>query len=202
MGMLSRLVSVFRSRKLDRDLQDEMRAHLEMRTQDNLDAGMSADEARLDATRRFGNEALIRERTRTTRTAVWLESVAQDVRYGLRTLGKSPAFTLVAVLSLALGIGINTAVFSLIDTLLFREVRVVDAARLVSLYRVSLKAPRRAGSPLRQSGNCARATMFLREQPRGQFPTSAPASMVSRRKWCPMVSIPTTTMHYSACGRG
>lgn len=148
MSVLTRFASVFRSRKLDRDLEDELRSHLDMRTQDNLEAGMSEEEARLDAQRRFGDQVLIRERTRSAHIAVWLESVLQDLRYGLRTLHKSPAFTLVAALSLALGIGINTAVFSLIDTLLFREVRLVDPARLVSLYRFSAKGVTQGWFPI------------------------------------------------------
>ncbi len=147
MSLLSRLASVFRSRKLDQDLEDELRSHLEMRAEDNIDAGMSEDEARREAARRFGNPTLIHEHARQTHTVIWLETVFQDVRYALRTLRKSPAFTLVVVFSLALGIGINTAVFSLIDALLFREVRLVDRERLVSLYRVSREGATRGWFP-------------------------------------------------------
>lgn len=142
MSLLSRLASVFRSKKLDQDLEDELRSHLDMRMEDNIEAGMSEAEARTEAARRFGNPTLLHEQARRTHLLVWLETVLQDIRYGLRTLRKSPAFTLVAVLSLALGIGINTAVFTLIDTLLFREASLVDPTNLVSFYRVS-----RAGGP-------------------------------------------------------
>jgi predicted permease len=139
MSLLSRLSAVFRSRKLDQDLEEELRSHLEMRAEDNIEAGMNEDEAQKEATRRFGNPTLVREHARQTHMVVWLETVFQDIRYALRTLRKSPAFTMVAALSLALGIGLNTAVFSLIDTLLFRRVKLVDTDRLVSLYRVSAK---------------------------------------------------------------
>jgi predicted permease len=139
MSLLSRLTSVFRSRKLDQDLEDELRSHLEMRAEDNIEAGMSEGEARQEAARKFGNPTLVHEYARQTHLATWLETMLQDIRYAMRTLRKSPAFTLVAVSSLALGIGLNTAVFSLIDTLLFRRVKLVDTERLVSLYRVSAK---------------------------------------------------------------
>jgi predicted permease len=133
MSVFSRLASVFRSRKLDRDLQDEMRAHLEMRTQDNLDAGMSADESRLDAIRRFGNEALIKEQTRSARMAVWLETVLQDLGFGFRILRRSPAFATVAVLTTALSIGATTTVFALVNSILLRPLPYHRAGRLASL---------------------------------------------------------------------
>jgi putative ABC transport system permease protein len=147
MSLFSRLGSVFRNKELDQDLEDELRAHLEMRAQDEIEAGMSEEEARLKAARRFGNPTLVREHTRRAHLVVWLETVLQDLRHGQRTLRKSPAFTMVAVSSLALGIGLNTAVFSLVDTLLFRRVQRVDTARLVSLYRVSTKGEMRGWFP-------------------------------------------------------
>lgn len=147
MSLFSRLVTVFRNRKLDRDLEDELLSHLEMRAEDNIASGMSEEEARLEAARKFGNPTLVREHSRAAHVAVWLETVLQDIRYALRTLGKSPAFTLVAVLSLALGIGLNTAIFSLMNTLLFRRVQLVDTSRLVSLYRVSAKGEMRGWFP-------------------------------------------------------
>jgi predicted permease len=147
MSLFSRLGSVFRNKELDQDLEDELRAHLEMRAQDEIEAGMSEEEARFKAARRFGNPTLVRERTRRAHLVVWLETMLQDLRHGQRTLRKSPAFTMVAVSSLALGIGLNTAVFSLVDTLLFRRVQLVDTARLVSLYRVSTKGEMRGWFP-------------------------------------------------------
>ena len=147
MSFFGRFVRLFASRRLDRDLDDELRSHIEMRTAENISAGMSAEEAHLDALRRFGNTTLIHEQARSARLPVLLETVVQDVRYGLRTLRKSPAFAIVAIMSLALGIGINAAVFSLINTLLFREVNLTDPASVVSLYRLSQQGALRANFP-------------------------------------------------------
>jgi predicted permease len=148
MSVFRRLISVFRTRQLDQDLQDELRSHIEMRAEDNVESGMAADQARLDALRRFGNELALREQTRSTHMLVWLETVLQDIRYALRILRKAPAFTMVAALSVALGVGINTAVFSLIDAMLFRQVKLADPTRLVSLYRVAATGETRSTFPM------------------------------------------------------
>src|SRR5437588_3179143 len=98
MSLLSRFTSLFRSRQLDRDLDAELRAHLEMRTEHNRAAGMPPEAARRDALLRFGNRALMKEDARRFDIVNWLESLMQDARFGLRMLRKSPAFTVVAIL--------------------------------------------------------------------------------------------------------
>jgi predicted permease len=114
---------------LDQDIRD----HLERETRDNIDRGMSPEEARYAAVRKFGNVALVKEATREVWMLVWLEQLLQDVRFGFRVLAKSPGFTAVCILTLALGVGANTAIFSVIDAALLRKLPVSDPQNLLLL---------------------------------------------------------------------
>ena len=128
-----RLTALFRRRRLDRDLDDEVAFHLAMREQ-RLRAGGDLD-ARLAARRAFGNVVTITEETRMAWTFRWLEHLAQDARYATRSLRKSPALAAVVVLSLALGIGANTAIFSLIDAVMLRMLPVEKPQELMEITR-------------------------------------------------------------------
>jgi putative ABC transport system permease protein len=133
MSWLSRLANVFRSGRLDRDLNDELQFHIDARTQDLIATGMAPAEARREAQRHFGNRLLLRESSRDTKLLPWLESIFQDVRFDLRMLLKNRVVTAAAILSLSLAIGASTAAFSLIDALLLRMLPVRDPQQLVAL---------------------------------------------------------------------
>src|SRR5580692_10655173 len=131
MSWLSRLTNVFQSSRLDRDLEAELEFHIEARTDELIAKGLPPEEAAREARRHFGNRLLLRESSREVKLISWLESVFQDVRFGLRMLLKNRALTAAAVLSLSLAIGACTAAYSLIDALLLRPLPVRDPGKLV-----------------------------------------------------------------------
>jgi predicted permease len=129
-----RLLALVRTNRLDRELDDEVQAHLELAERDGIARGLTPSEARLEARRHFGGIPQMKESHRDDRSARWLENLFRDLRYGVAALGRDPGFTLVAVSVLALGIGANTAMFSLVDGILLKPLPFPDPDRIVRLW--------------------------------------------------------------------
>lgn len=146
--MISRIVAVFRNRRLDADLDEELRSHIEMRTERNIASGVPADEARRQAIAQFGNRASLKEDTRSQHVSQRLESIVQDIRYAGRVLGKNRGFTAIAVLVLALGIGLNATIFSVFAHVLLTPLQFDRPEELyvVTSHAASLGDARRMAS--------------------------------------------------------
>lgn len=133
MKFIRQVRSLFWKNKLDAEMAEEMRHHVELQTELNVKAGMNPDEARYAALRQFGNVASIHEQAREGRGWVWLEQLSQDFRYALRGLGRKPGFAFVAIATLALGLGINTALFSVFNAVALRSLPLARPEELVDV---------------------------------------------------------------------
>src|SRR6266567_3266729 len=132
----ARFAAPFRKRKLERELNDEVRAHIEMLIDENMRRGISREEARFAALREFGGVEQMKETYRDQRGLLMIETLWQDLRYGLRMLAKNPGFAAVVIMTIALGVGINVGIFSVLNGAAFRLLPIRRAEQMVSVAQI------------------------------------------------------------------
>ena len=151
-----RLRSLFKRDRVEQELSDELRFHLEGLVEEKVANGMAPEDARYAALRELGGEDQIKEECRDMRRINYIDNFFQDVRYGLRQLSRNPGFTAVAALTLALGIGANTLIFSVVNAAILHPLPFRDANRLVTIWATSSNHsafPDPEHSPIRTTRN-------------------------------------------------
>jgi putative ABC transport system permease protein len=141
MSLFRRISNLFSRGKLEREVQDELRSHLDMRTAENIAAGMTPEQAHRDALLRFGNPALMKERIVAEDASLTLETLFADVRYALRQLVRNRGFAVIAILTLALGIGATTGIFSILNAWIIQPLPLKDPQQLVIFWRAAADSP-------------------------------------------------------------
>src|SRR6266853_4948890 len=129
-----RLQTFFLRSRITQRLDDEFQFHLDQQIAENIAAGMTPDEARHAAMRTFGNAGYLKEETRESWSWMWLENFLRDLRYAARALGRTPAFAIVAILVISLGIGATTSLFTVVRSVLLKPLPFKDPSRLIRLY--------------------------------------------------------------------
>jgi hypothetical protein len=141
MSIFRRVANLFSPSKVAREIDAELGSHVEMRIEDNIANGMSPEEARRDALLRFGNRTAIGERVAGEDAALVIENIWRDIRLACRQLLKSPSFTITAIVTLALGIGANTATFSVVDAVMLRPLPYDRPEQLIDVVPMNSSFP-------------------------------------------------------------
>ena len=194
-GLLTRLRAIVRGRTADRELDEEIRVHLEMEMAKNIGAGMRPDEARRQALAVFGGRDAAMEAHRDVRGGRWFEDFIGDTRYALRTLRQNKALTVAAILTIAIGVGANTAIFSTLHAVILRPLPYADADRLVMLWESN---PERGWV----NANVAPANFFdWREQVKefediAAYPTFGPNTVLSHEGQAHVLTTMTVTGNF------
>src|ERR1700677_2580466 len=136
MSLGRRIANLFSRSKVERDIDNELRSHLEMRIEDNIAAGMSLEEGRRDAMLRFGNPVSMKERTAGADVALGIESIWADIRSAFRQLRRSPVLAWTSILILALGIGACTAIFSAVKPILLDPLPYPHANQIMMIWEM------------------------------------------------------------------
>jgi predicted permease len=158
MALFRRIGNLFRRSRLDDEIATELQAHVAMRMEDNIAAGMTPEQARREAQMRFGNATVMREKVAAVDATLALENLARDARYAMRRLRKSPGFAITLLLTLAIGIGANSAVFSVVNSVLLQPLPYPNSDRLIAMW---LDAPGADGLANFASGLQLSPSMYL-----------------------------------------
>src|SRR5580704_7545887 len=141
-SLVSRLRSQAASETVDREFQHELATHLDLATQENIRRGMTPDEAARAARIRLGGDTQLKETNRELRGLPFIETAFQDFRFAFRMLRKNPSFSAIAILTLALGIGANTAIFSVVYAVLLKPLPYADSDQLFTVFQQDIKNPK------------------------------------------------------------
>jgi predicted permease len=201
MRLLRRILNLLSRSTVEREIDAELQAHIEMRAADNIAAGMPPEAARRDALLKFGNPTVMKERVSGVDAALSVDSLLRDIRYALRRLRKSPGFAVTVIATLALGIGANTAIFSIVDAVLLRPLPYKNADRLVVVWQTDA-AHRGVGAwfdPYREFEEWQRGSRSFEKLAAMSWATAGD-TMLWRGKPVGLLALPASTDFFSMLG--